>query len=184
MANRTGTYVAFDGLGETDPTKSDFKYYATIQAWSANKNIAFSLTNSHEKTDAVRDTSKRATLYARIQERLRTSKNMLIILTKNTRYTGSVLSYEIEQAIDTYKIPLIIAYPEYSSILNVDSHSDIWPKSLADRINNADTAAIHIAFSKDCILDAITRFHVNGEFLKGGKNYYSREAYVQWGLTK
>ena len=79
MANRTGTYVAFDGLGETDPTKSDFRYYATIQAWSANNNIEFSLTNSHEKTYAVRDTSLRSTLYSRIQERLRASKNMLVM---------------------------------------------------------------------------------------------------------
>ena len=29
MVNRTGTYFAFDGLGEADPTKSDFKYYDT-----------------------------------------------------------------------------------------------------------------------------------------------------------
>lgn len=184
MANRTGTYVAFDGLGEADPTKSDFKYYATLQAWNANKNIEFSLTNSHEKTDAVRDTSKRTTLYARIQERLRASKNMLIILTSNTRYTGSVLSYEIEQAIDTYKIPLIIAYPEFSSILDVDGLSDNWPKALADRINNIGVEAIHIPFAKDCILDAITRFHVNGEHLSNGKNYYNREAQVEWGLIR
>ncbi|MGO4699542.1 TIR domain-containing protein [Paenibacillus sp. 2TAB26] len=184
MANRTGTYVAFDGLGEKDPTKSDFRYYSTIQAWSANKNIKFSLTNSHEKTDAVRDTSKRTTLYARIQERLKSSKNMLVILTKKTRFTGSVLSYEIEQAIDTYKIPLIIAYPEFSSILNVESHSDIWPKALAERINNTGVEAIHIAFAKDCIMDAITRFHVNGEHLSDGKNYYNRDAQIKWGLIR
>jgi len=49
MANRTGTYVAFDGLGEADPTKSDFKYYATIQAWSANKNIEFSSDGHNTK---------------------------------------------------------------------------------------------------------------------------------------
>jgi hypothetical protein len=182
MANRTGTYVAFDGLGQTDPTKSDFKYYATLQAWSANKNIQFALTNSHEKTAAVRDTSLRATLYGRIQERLRASKNMLVILTKNTRYTGSVLSYEIEQAIDTYEIPLIIAYPGYSSILDVDGLSDLWPEALAERINKSGTHAIHIAFAKDCILNAIGRFTVNGESLDGGKIYYNREAYVQWGL--
>lgn len=184
MANRTGTYVAFDGLGETDPAKSDFRYYATIQAWSANKNIEFSLTNSHEKTYAVCDTSLRSTLYSRIQERLRASKNMLIIISKDTRKTGSVLSYEIEQAIDTYKIPLIIAYPGYSAIWGVNGLSTLWPKALADRINNDDTAAIHIAFAKDCILDAITRFHVNGEPLSNGKNYYSHESYVQWGLIK
>lgn len=182
MANRTGTYVAFDGLGETDPTKSDFKYYATIQAWSANKNIEFSLTNSHEKTYAVRDSSAKDTLYARIQERLRASKNMLVILTKDTRYTGSVLSYEIEQAIDNYQIPLIIAYPGYLSILNVDALSNLWPKSLVDRINKTKAKVIHIAFKKECILDAITQFSVNGKRLSSGKDHYSRAAYVQWGL--
>ena len=182
MANRTGTYVAFDGLGETDPTKSDFKYYATIQAWCANSKIEFNITNSHEKTYAVRDSSSKATLYARIQERLRASKNMLVILTKATRNTGSVLSYEIEQAIDNYKIPLIIAYPEYSSILNVDALSNLWPKAFANRINKSGTEAIHIAFKKDCILDAVSQFSVNGKPLNNGKNHYSRDAYIQWGL--
>ena len=47
--NRTGTYIAFDGLGETNPAKSDFRYYATLQAWTANKNIEFRFVNSHEK---------------------------------------------------------------------------------------------------------------------------------------
>lgn len=184
MANRTGTYVAFDGLGETDPTKSDFKYYATIQAWCANTNIDFNMTNSHEKTYAVRDSSSRVTLSARIQERLRASKNMLVILTKATRYTGSMLSYEIEQAIDNYRIPLIIAYPGYSSILDVDGLSSLWPKTLVDRINNDNTEAIHVAFAKDCILDAISQFSVNGKHLSSGKNHYSRDAYIQWGLIK
>jgi len=182
MAHRTGTYVAFDGLCEADPTKSDYRYYATIQAWCMNKNIEFSITNSHEKTSAVRDSSLKLTLYARIQERLRGSKNMLVILTKDTRYTGSVLSYEIKQAIDYYKIPLIIAYPNYSYVLNVDLHRDFWPKALADRINRPTTEAIHVAFKKDCILDAISQFYVNGNHLSGGKEHYSRDTYVQWGL--
>ena len=182
MTYRTGTYVAFDGLGETDPTKSDFKYYATIQAWCANSNIEFNITNSHEKTYAVRDTSSKATLHARIQERLRSSKNMLIILTKDTRYTGSVLSYEIEQAIDNYKLPLIIAYPGCPTVLSVDSLSNLWPKALADRIDNDGTEAIHIALKKECILDAISQFSVNGKRLTSGRNYYSRDAYVSWRL--
>ena len=65
---------------------------------------------------------------------------MLVIPTEDTRYTGSVLSYEIEQAIDNYKIPLIIAYPGYSAILNVDALSNLWPKALADRINKSGTS--------------------------------------------
>ena len=184
MSNRTGTYVAFDGLGEKDPTKSDFRYYATLQAWNANKNIEFSITNSHEKTYAVLDSSLKETLHKRIQDRLRASKNMLIILTSNTRYTGSTLSYEIEQAIDTYNLPLIIAYPEYSAILNVNALSNMWPQALSKRINNPGVEAIHIAFAKDCIFDAINRFSVNGEHLKTGKDFYAKECYVYWNLIQ
>lgn len=182
--NRTGTYVAFDGLGESDPSKSDFRYYATLQAWTANKDVDFRFVNSHEKTFAVRDTSSRATLYARIRQRLGASKNMLVIISKDTRYTGSVLSYEIEQALDVYRIPLIIAYPGYSAICNVDALSGLWPKALAERISKPGVEALHIAFAKEPILDAINRFTVNGEHLTDGKNYYLRETYVNWGLIQ
>lgn len=183
--NRTGTYIAFDGLGQKDPTKSDFRYYSTLQAWSANKNISFSFVNSHEKTYSVLDSSSKATLYARIRQRLSASKNMVVILSKDTRKSGSVLSYEIEQAIDVYKIPLIIAYTDYDAIWGVGSGSQLeayWPTSLKERIDKIGTQAIHIPFKKEPLLDAIPRFTVNGESLTNGRNYYSREAYVQWGL--
>lgn len=185
--NRTGTYVAFDGLGQTDPTKSDFKYYSMLQAWSVNKNMDFHLIDSHTKTYAVRDTSTKATLYARIRQRLSASKNMVVVLSSNTRKTGSVLSYEIEQAIDVYKIPLIIAYPEYDAIWGVNSGSDLeklWPNALKSRIDISNTQAIHIPFKKEPLLDAIPRFTVNGEDLSNGRNVYSRDTYVQWGLLE
>ena len=109
---------------------------------------------------------------------------MFVIISKDTRYTGSVLSYEIEQALDVYKIPLIIAYPDYSGIWNVDALYDMWPKALADRINRSDVEALHIAFAKAPILDAINRFTVNGEHLSSGKDYYTRDTYVEWGLVQ
>ena len=116
MANRTGTYIAFDGLGQTDPSKSDFKYYTSIQGWSAGKNIDFKFVNSHDKTAAVRNSSLRSTLEARIRERLSASKNVVVILSDKTRKSGSMLSFEIEKAVDTYRLPLICAYTGYNSI--------------------------------------------------------------------
>lgn len=183
MANRTGTYVAFDGLGQTDPTKSDFRYYGTIQAWAANKVGDFKYVNSHEKTDAVRDTSKRATLEARIQERLRASKNALVILSSDTRKSGSMLSYEIEQAIDNYDLPLIITYVDYQVILHPHLLSGYWPNALSTRIGNAQGSMIHIPFAKSPIQDALPRFTVNGEKPNGGVHgYYNADAYRNWGL--
>ena len=97
MPYRNGTYVAFDALGQTDPTKSDFRYYSTINAWTKRANIHFRYVNSHEKTYAVRDSSTLATLQARIRERLSKSKNCLVILSSKTRKTGSMLCFEIER---------------------------------------------------------------------------------------
>ena len=180
--NRTGTYVAFDGLGQTDPSKSDFCYYAMLQAWNKNNDIDFRFVDSHEKTYAVRDSSLKETLYARIRQRMSASKNMLVIISEDTRYTGSVLSYEIQLAIEVYKIPLIIAYPGYSAILNVDAMACMWPKALVDRIDNPETKAIHIAFHKKPIFDAINQFTVIRNSLTSGRNYYSRKAYESWNL--
>jgi hypothetical protein len=103
MVNRTGTYFAFDGLGETDPTKSDFKFYATVQGWDAAKGIEFKLVDSHDKASSVRDTSKIETLKASIRARLAASKNMVVIISSDTRKSGSMLSYEIEKAVITTK---------------------------------------------------------------------------------
>ena len=183
MANRTGTYVAFDGLGQTDPTKSDFRYYSTIQAWDAHDNIDFRFVNSHEKTDAVRDTSKRATLEARIQERLRASKNMLVILSPQTRKSGSMLVFEIEQAVDVYELPLIVTYVDLQVVLQPQLLSNYWPHALSSRIRESQGSMIHIPFAKDPIMDALPRFTVNGEKPKGGVlGYYNADTHRAWGL--
>ncbi len=183
MANRTGTYVAFDALGETDPTKSDFRYYSTIEAWAASKVGDFKYVNSHDKTYAVRDTSLKATLKDRIQERLRASKNMLVILSAQTRKSGSMLSYEIEQAVDSYDLPLIVTYVDYQVILHPHSLSGYWPNALSTRIGNAQGSMIHIPFAKSPIRDALPRFTVNGETPRGGVlGHYSADAHRNWGL--
>jgi hypothetical protein len=181
MVNRTGTYFAFDGLGETDPTKSDFRYYATVQSWNAAEDIDFKFVNSHDKASAVRDASKVETLKASIRKRLAASKNIVVIISPDTRKSGSMLSYEIEKAVDLYKIPLIIAYTAYGSILNVKSHADEWPTILKSRLDDATANAIHLPFKKDAIFTAINQFTVNSGNLNGPYNFYSREAQVKWG---
>lgn len=181
MNYRTGTYFAFDGLGRTNPTQSDFKYYSTVQAWAAGKHIDFRFVNSHDKAGAVRDSSLRTTLEASIRKRLAASKNMVAIISNDTRLTGSMLTYEIEKAVDTYELPLIIAYPNYISILDPQSLSFMWPIALLQRIEDRTVSAIHVPFKKDAILDAIQQFTVNSGKLIGPLNYYSKDTQVAWG---
>lgn len=180
MSYRNGTYIAFDGLGQINPTLSDFKYYATIQAWAQNNNINFNYVDSHDKTYAVRDSSLRATLEQRIRERLSNSKNVIIILSSDTRKSGSMLSYEIEQAVDTYSLPLIIAYVDYKIVADPSSLSHYWPDSLRARIQNGSASAIHIPFCKDALLDAIGQFGTSNK-PNTSLNYYIEAAHRQFG---
>lgn len=181
MVYRTATYFAFDGLGQRDPSRSDFRYYAIVQKWDTQRNIDFKFVNSHEKASAVRDTSTRETLKRSIRERMRASKNMVIILSDDTRKTGSMLSYEIEKAVDTYQLPLIVAHTGYESILAPAELAHRWPNALRSRINNGAARAIHIPFKREAILDAISQFTVNSNGLSNGLNHYTYDTYVRWG---
>ena len=85
MAYRNGTYVAFHANGTNIPGKSDIDYYNLMRAWSAKPDDEFTLINSHEKVAAVRDSSTKETLRRSLHERLKNSKNMVLILGKTTK---------------------------------------------------------------------------------------------------
>lgn len=86
MAYKNGNYAAFyveepfheSPLG-ANATK-DFCYYNMLRAWKG-KEASFPFNDSHNKTYDVRDTSDwEKTLKPRLQERLRSSKNIILFL--------------------------------------------------------------------------------------------------------
>ena len=182
MAYRNGTYIAFHAQGTNLPGKSDMDYYNLMKAWSAKTDDDFTMVNSHDKASAVRDSSKRATLRASLLERLRNSKNMVLIITNTTRLDADWVPFEIQQAIDTYKIPIVAAYPDHGPIFEPAKLGSLWPKAFADRISNGTARAIHIPFMKAPITAAITQFS-HADVPSTALNYYTREAYRRWGLV-
>ena len=180
---RTGTYVAFDGQGTTDPTESDIHYYNLLKAWNQADKIDFKFTNSHEKTYQVRDSSSKATLLSRLVTRLSASKNFLLIITDKTNYDRGILNWEIEKAIDYYQLPIIVAYPGYSKISAPGKLRSMWPRALAERVDKGSAYCIHVPFKKEPIFDAVHQFSVvNSKYPKGALGYYSDEAYKSWGI--
>ncbi len=182
MAYRNGTYIAFHADGTNQPSKSDIDYYYMMRAWTVNPDDDFTMINSHEKTSAVRDTSKKETLRARLLERLRNSKNMVLIIGETTKNDTDWIPFEIEQAIDRFRIPIIAAYTDYQRFLAPGELCPLWPTALARRIDNKTAHVIHIPFKKAPLMAAISQFDCNNYPKNGGLGYYSREAYQQWGL--
>jgi len=181
MAYRNGTYIAFFADGNNQPGKTDIDYYNLMKAWSSKGDDDFAMINSHEKTAAVRDTSLQQTLRARLHDRLKNSKNMVLIVGENTKNAKVWVPFEIEQAVDRYKIPIIAAYTGYTSILAPAQLSSLWPSALASRINDKTARVLHIPFKKKPLVAAMGQF-THSKLPDGPLTYYVRDAYVRWGL--
>jgi hypothetical protein len=182
MAYRNGTYVAFHAQGTNLPGKSDMDYYNLMRAWSAHPDDDFTIVNSHDKSSSVRDSSKRATLRASLLERLRNSKNMVLIIGETTKLDTDWIPFEIEQAVESYKLPIIAAYTDYSPVLEPAKFRPLWPKALADRIDNKTSRVIHVPFKKAPIMDAIGQFS-HAKLPNSPLSYYALETYRGWGLA-
>lgn len=184
MAYRSGTYVAFHAEGNSDPAETDMKYYRLLQAWHEHEDIEFSLVNSHDKASAVRDTSKRETLRRSLLERLRNSRNMVLIIGNTTRLDSDWVPFEIAQAIDTYKLPIIAAYPAYLNITNPQALRPLWPAALAQRIDSGSAHVLHIPFRQGPMKHSIKTFDHDNYPIGGGLGIYSWDSYVAWGLVQ
>lgn len=183
MAYRNGTYVAFHANGTNIPGKSDIDYYNLMKAWTAKTDDEFTMNNSHDKASAVRDSSRKATLRASLLERLKNSKNMVLIIGETTLLDDDWVPFEIEKAVDVYKIPIIVAYTGLGMpIRDPSALRAFWPTALATRVANGTASAIHIPFKKAALMDAISQFSHNALPKGGALGIYSDEAYINFGI--
>ena len=164
MAYRNGTYVAFDGNGQNDPTKGDLKYLGILRAWKESDNIDFNFTDSHKKTYQVRDTSSEATLKSRLEERMRNSKNMLVIISDDTNFDRGLLNWEIQTAQEKYGLPIIVAYAgEHYLPWLTDELIEKLPREIWRDVKFGGNHYAHIPFTKDRIMQAINHYSVVSE---------------------
>jgi hypothetical protein len=182
MAYRNGTYVAFHADGNNIPGQTDIDYYQLMRAWSAHPDDEFAMVNSHEKAWAVRDSSSRTTLRNSLLERLRNSRNMVLIIGLTTRFDTDWIPFEIESAVDIYEIPIIATYtPKVCNtpIRMPSALSGYWPVALTTRINNGTAHVIHMPFKREPLMDAMSQFSHNKY---PSYDFYSDAAYTAFGI--
>ena len=168
---------------ETNPTKSDQRYFQLLKAWGENKDIDFQFSDSHKKTYQVSDESTRKTLIAKLRKRMANSKNMIVIISNETNFNRGLLNTEIEWAVEEYKLPLIIVYPGKERILKPSLLEKMWPKKLKEYIDEDKVKCIHIPFKKIPILEALDSYSVvTSDYPKGSLTYYTIDTYEKWGL--
>ena len=161
MAYRNGTYVAFAADGNTDFTKSDIKYYNLLKGWNLMKSRTFRFVNPHEKGPQLRGESLEDTIKRTLRGRLDNSKRFMLLVGNTTRLDSDFVPYEIIYAIDTCKLPVIVAYVNHKTRITNScpkALKNLLPKTLTDRIDNGTAKTIHIPFRERIINKAIESF--------------------------
>ncbi|WP_139068799.1 hypothetical protein [Hyphomonas sp. ND6WE1B] len=181
MTYRNGVYVAFHAAGESNPTKSDMKYYNTLRMWTAHKDIDFKFRNSHEKTPQVRDTSLPTTLQDRLKERLRKSKSLILIATPSTPLDDDNVPFEIYYAVEKLGLPIIVTYPGFKVVLNPDALMDRLPEILKYYIQNKQVRILHSPFSPAPLNLAISCFSVHQPMETRGY-IFTKHQHSKWKL--
>lgn len=167
MVYRNGNYTAFYVADPFSPSSlgahatKDFVYYNMLRAWS-EKDADFRFNDSHNKTYNVRDGSDwELTLKPRLRERLRNSKNIILILSSAT-VNSRALREEIDYGINNQGLPVIVVYPEYAtkeSLLR-DGHLKSEVKKLWDNLpmfrdSMAAVPTIHVPLKMEQIRAAL-----------------------------
>ena len=177
MAYRNGNYTAFyvaepfnsSALG-AHATK-DFVYYNLLRSWKGAE-ASFPFVDSHDKTYSVRDGSNwELTLKPRLRERIRNSKNIVLILSSNI-LNSRALREEIDYGINDQGLPIIVIYPEYAtkeSLLTNGSLKqavkDLWNNLPIFRDSMKNVPTLHVPLSKDLIKKALQ----DSDFMVGSK---------------
>lgn len=177
MAYRNGNYAAFYVAEPFDPSAlganatKDFQYYNLLRAWKG-ADSSFPFNDSHDKTYNVRDGSDwESTLKARLRERLRNSKNIVLFLSSITA-NSRALREEIDYGINDQGLPVIVIYPEYDSKESLltngalkQSVKNLWDKLPIFRDSMEAVPTLHVPMKKELIKSALQ----NDGFMVGSK---------------
>ena len=138
----------------------DFCHYQTLKMWKG-KDSSFPFYDAHETTYNVRDNSDwELTLKPRLHERLRNSKNIILILSSET-CNSRALREEIDYGVCYLGLPVIVVYPELSKTeIAIDRHikrsaERLWDCLPVFRDNFRDVPTCHVPLDKQLITQAL-----------------------------
>lgn len=179
MMYRNSNYTAFyvDEPFSPSPLAAyatkDFCYYNMLKAWKGN-DASFPFNDAHSKTYSVRDGSDwELTLKPRLRERLRLSKNIILFLSSNTKYSRA-LREEISYGACTLGLPIIVVYPELdnSQIVSNEQPSSrvklLWDKLPILKEAMTKVPTLHIPMRQNSVSNALSDSELTIQGKKGG----------------
>ncbi|WP_370577856.1 hypothetical protein ABX014_03110 [Snodgrassella alvi] len=174
MSYRNGNYCAFyvenpsNQSNLAEHATKDFVYYNQLRMWKG-KDSSFPFIDSHNKNYNVCDDSDwKNTLKPRLRERIRNSKNIILILSSITK-NSIPLKEEIDYGINVQELPVIVIYPDFKTkddlLEKFNLVRSLWNNLPIFRDSMHKVPTLHIPHNKELIIKALNNrnFTVNNK---------------------
>lgn len=169
MSYRNKTYVAF--------ASEDIHCYRLMEAWRENEKFDFSFFDAHDLYVA-RDTSKPESIKARLRERLKNAKQVVLLGSAHARKKGSdgtsFLSYEVDTVI-RLNLPVVVA--------NLDGDRNVDRAFIPKPFLDVDYYTLSVSFQPAIIKFALDNYaSAYAASSKNGPHFYAADKYEKLGL--
>lgn len=147
-----------------------------MKAWKQNDNTNFNFHDAHDINNAL-DTSTEETIKRHLRERMKNSKVFVLLVGEHTKYLKKpFVRYEIDLAINHYKIPILIV--NLNGLRECDGN--LCPPAVRD------TLAIHIPYGLKIMQYALENWPTShSKHISEGKicsYHYKDSVYTKLGL--
>lgn len=139
MAYRNKTYVIFDG-------DKDIRYFNLMKAWKENDKIDFNFYDAHGLR-TITDRAQEETVKRTLRERMKNSKQAIVLIGESTKNLHRFVRWEIELALEM-DLPIIAANLDGSRECN----NTLCPPILRK------VKAVHVSFGLKIIKYALDNF--------------------------
>lgn len=157
MRDNLKTYVAFDGQGVLSHQHN--KAYEAYMALKNDENTLRFITDHdisfEDITDITSDVLKR-----RLEVRMKQADNILVIASQDSDVNNPLLVWEVETAIHTYHLPVIVAYVDAPALSNssIQMVHNWLPAPLQQLIKENQIKVAHLRWGKAKVLEACTKY--------------------------
>ncbi|MBB3815355.1 hypothetical protein FHY13_003747 [Xanthomonas arboricola] len=169
MSYRNKTYVAF--------ASEDIRSYYMMKAWKNNDKIEFDFYDAHDLFQA-RDSSLPETIKARLRERLKNAKQVVLLGSAHAKTKGgdgdSFLAHEIE-VIQEFDLPIVVA--------NLDQDRKVDRNFIPKPLLDANHYTVSVSFQPAIIKFALDKYVPKYSKKRGeGQHEYPASIYQDLGL--
>ncbi|MBO9834195.1 TIR domain-containing protein [Xanthomonas phaseoli] len=169
MSYRNKTYVAF--------ASENIRSYYMMKAWKDNDKIEFDFYDAHDLFQA-RDSCLPETIKARLRERLKNAKQVVLLGSADGRRKGgdgtSFLAHEIK-VIQEFDLPIVVA--------NLDGDRKVDRNFIPKPLLDANYYTVSVSFQPAIIKYALDRYVPKYPGKKGeGPHEYPASVYEDLGL--